>query len=96
MKKVILFSLALCLLAVPASAKKGKPAKAVMFVMEQQKELEKQPNENINVRCTISQQWLCCYQPEFCAQRRSADIQRFRQSVQYGCKNKLFVQRRYE
>lgn len=67
MKKVILFSLALCLLAVPASAKKGKPAKAVVFVMEQQKELEKQPNENINVRCTISQQWLCCYQPEFCA-----------------------------
>lgn len=54
MKKVILFSLALCLLAVPASAKKGKPAKAVVFVMEQQKELEKQPNEDINVRCAIT------------------------------------------
>lgn len=54
MKKVILFSLALCMLALPANAKKEKAAKVVVFVLEQQKELEKQPNEDINVRCAIT------------------------------------------
>ena len=41
MKKVILFSLGLCLLALPVNAKKPQLAQLVWFLMERQSNLEK-------------------------------------------------------
>ena len=49
MKKLILFSLALCLLAVPVNAKKPKLARSVWFLFEKQDNLEKQPNDSVVV-----------------------------------------------
>ena len=49
MKKVILFSLALCLLALPVNAKKPQLARSVWFLFEKQDNLEKQPNDSVVV-----------------------------------------------
>ena len=54
MKKVILFSLALSLLALPLNAKKPQLAQLVWFLMERQSNLEKQPNDSITISYKIT------------------------------------------
>jgi len=49
MKKVILFSLALCFLALPVNAKKPKLARSVWFLFEKVDNMEKQPNDSVVV-----------------------------------------------
>lgn len=54
MKKVVLFSLALCLLALPVNAKKPKLSYKQWFLMERQENKEKQPNDSISLSYRIT------------------------------------------
>lgn len=54
MKRVILYSIALCMLALPLNAKKPKLAQDVFFLMERQINKEKQPNDSISINYKIN------------------------------------------
>ena len=63
MKKVILFCLALCLLAVPVNAKKPKLSNCLWFVMEKQENLNKQPIDSVCCNYTINNGTAFSYTP---------------------------------
>ena len=63
MKKVILFSIALCLFGLPICAKKPKSSNCLWFVMEKQEDLNKQPNDSVYCSYTINNGTAFSYTP---------------------------------
>lgn len=53
MKKLLLITFAVFMLAIPANAKKAQLARALWFLLERQDDLEKQPNDSVIVTFNV-------------------------------------------